>query len=69
LGNYDADESHARTFEKTDTGHQHPDSSLLLSNILLAKHDDDGVAKGLEEFLKIVPNAANAATSRSRSKI
>ena len=61
LGNYDAAESDVRAFEKTDTRHQHPDSSLLLSNILLAKHDYDASAKALEAYLVVVPNAANSA--------
>ncbi len=68
LGNLTAAEDNVRSFEKIDTGHQHPDSSLLLSNILLAKHDYSGAAKALEAFLKVVPNAANAADIKKQIK-
>ncbi len=68
LGNLTAAEDNVRSFEKTDTSHQHPDSSLLLSNILLAKHDYSGAAKALEEFLKVVPTAANAADIKKQIK-
>ena len=61
LGNYDAAESDVRAFEKADARHQHPDSSLLLSNILLAKHDYDGSARALEAYLAVVPTAPNFA--------
>jgi tetratricopeptide (TPR) repeat protein len=68
LGNLTAAEDNVRSFEKIDTGHQHPDSSLLLSNILLAKHDYNGAAKALEEFLKAAPNAANAEDIKKQIK-
>lgn len=68
LGNLDVAEKNARAFEQADVKHEHPDSSLLLSNILLAKHDYDGAAKALEGFLKIVPNATNAADIRKQIK-
>jgi tetratricopeptide (TPR) repeat protein len=68
LGNLDAAEESVRRFEKLDTGHQNPDSSLLLSNILLAKRDYDGASKALEAYLKLVPNAANAAQLRQQLK-
>jgi cytochrome c-type biogenesis protein CcmH/NrfG len=68
LGNLTAAEENLRSFEKMDTGHQHPDSSLLLSNILLAKHDYNGAAKALEEFLKAAPNVANAEDIKKQIK-
>jgi tetratricopeptide (TPR) repeat protein len=61
LGNLDAAEQSIRRFQRLDTDHHNPDSALLLSNILLAKHDYAGAGKALEEYLKFVPNAPNAA--------
>lgn len=60
LGHLDAAEESAKRFKQMDANHLHPDSALLLSNILAAKHDYDGAAQQLEEYLKLVPNAANA---------
>jgi TolA-binding protein len=68
LGNLDAAEKSARIFEKLDTDHRQPDSELLLSNILLAKHDYPGAAKALEGYLKIAPNAPNAEDIRKQLK-
>ncbi len=61
LGNIDAAEKRLKAFESFDSAHQHPDSELLMSNILLGKHDYAGAAKVLENYLKLVPNAPNAA--------
>ena len=66
LGHLDAAEESAKRFRQMDANHLHPDSALLLSNILLAKHDYDGAAQQLEEYLKLVPNAANAAEVRNQ---
>lgn len=68
LGNLDVAEESIRRFEKLDTNHHNPDSALLLSNILLAKHDFAGAAKALEEYLALVPNAPNAADIRKQLK-
>jgi tetratricopeptide (TPR) repeat protein len=68
LGNFDAAEESIRRFEKLDTDHHNPESALLLSNILLAKHDYSGAGKALEAYLKIVPNAPNAAEIKKQLK-
>jgi TolA-binding protein len=67
-GNLDAAEESARTFEKLDIKHNSPESALLLSNILLAKHDYSGAAKTLEVYLKILPDAPNAAEIKKQLK-
>lgn len=66
LGRLDAAEESARRFKQLDTGHQHADSTLLLSNILAAKRDYEGAAQQLEEYLNLVPNAANAGEVKSQ---
>jgi tetratricopeptide (TPR) repeat protein len=68
LGNLDAAEQSVRRFQTMDTDHHNPDSALLLSNILLAKHDYAGAGKALEEYLKLVPNAPNAAEIKKQLK-
>ena len=65
-GNLDAAETSARKFQTFDTGYQHPESTLLLSNILLAKQDYRGAAQQLEEYLKLMPNAPNAAAVKDQ---
>jgi TolA-binding protein len=60
LGHLDAAEESARRFKRLDSGHQHPDSALLLSNILAARRDYEGAAQQLQEYLALVPNAPNA---------
>jgi len=66
LGHLDAAEESARRFKQLDTSHQHADSTLLLSNILAAKRDYEGAAQQLEEYLNLVPNAANAGEVKSQ---
>jgi TolA-binding protein len=68
LGNLDAAEQSVRRFQTMDADHHNPDSALLLSNILLAKHDYAGAGKALEEYLKLVPNAPNAAEIKKQLK-
>lgn len=68
LGNYDAAATSVAKFEQLDVRHQNPESSLLLSNILLAKHDYDGAAKSLQNYLKVAPNAPNAAAVQQQLK-
>jgi tetratricopeptide (TPR) repeat protein len=68
LGNLDVAEESVRKFEKLDTNHHNSDSALLLSNILLAKHDYTGAGKALQEYLKNAPNAPNAAEIRKQLK-
>jgi TolA-binding protein len=68
MGNIKVAEESILAFQKSGSGQQNPDSYLLLSNILLAKHDYDGAAKALDEYLKIAPNAANAAAIKKQIK-
>jgi tetratricopeptide (TPR) repeat protein len=68
LGNLPAAEASAHKFKELDTDHQYPDSCLLLSNILLAKRDYDGAARELEDYLRIVPAASNAARINEQIK-
>lgn len=68
LGNYDVAATSGTKFEQLDVRHQNPESSLLLSNILLAKHDYDGAAKSLQNYLKVAPNAPNAAGVQQQLK-
>ncbi|HET9364212.1 MAG TPA: hypothetical protein VFP71_04395 [Candidatus Angelobacter sp.] len=68
LGNYDVAATSVTKFEQLDVRHQNPESSLLLSNILLAKHDYDGAAKSLQNYLKVAPNAPNAAAVQQQLK-
>lgn len=68
LGNYDVAATSVTKFEQLDVRHQNPESSLLLSNILLAKHDYDGAAKSLQNYLKVAPNVPNAAAVQQQLK-
>jgi TolA-binding protein len=68
LGNLEAAEKSVRAFERLDKDHHNPDSSLLLSNILLAKHDYAGAGTALEAYLKLVPDASNAAEIKKQLK-
>jgi tetratricopeptide (TPR) repeat protein len=68
LGNFEAAEKSVRTFEKLDKDHHNPDSSLLLSNILLAEHDYAAAGSALEAYLKLVPNASNASEIKKQLK-
>ena len=66
LGNLDTAEKSARKFEELDPQHHNPDSKLLLSNIMLGKHDYEAAAKALEEYLTLVPNAPNSAEVKAQ---
>ena len=57
-----------RAFEKLDKDHRNPDSSLLLSNILLAENDYAGAGSALEAYLKLVPDAPNAVEIKKQLK-
>jgi tetratricopeptide (TPR) repeat protein len=68
LGNLEAAEKSVRAFEKLDKDRHNPDSSLLLSNILLAEHDYAGAGTALETYLKLVPDAPNAVEIKKQLK-
>ena len=67
-GNLQAAEKSVRAFEKLDKDHRNPDSSLLLSNILLAENDYAGAGSALEAYLKLVPDAPNAVEIKKQLK-
>ncbi|HEY6969385.1 MAG TPA: tetratricopeptide repeat protein [Candidatus Angelobacter sp.] len=66
LGNLDTAEKNARKFEQLDPQHHDLDSKLLLSNIMLGKHDYEAAAKALEEYLALAPNAPNTAQVKAQ---
>ncbi len=68
FGNLQAAEKSVRAFEKLDKDHRNPDSSLLLSNILLAENDYAGAGSALEAYLKLVPDAPNAVEIKKQLK-
>lgn len=66
LGHLEIAEESARQFQQLDSKHLHPESAVLLSNILVARHDYDGAAQQLEDYLRLVPNAPNAAEVKNQ---
>jgi len=66
LHNFDAAEQSARQAEKLDTRHQFPRSSQLLGLILAQKKDYTAAADEFRNYLKLAPNASDAATVRSQ---
>lgn len=60
-GKIDAAAESANKFKSIDTGHRHPEVSLLLSQIMLRRQDYGGAAREIREYLAIVPKAPNAA--------
>ncbi|HEX2331512.1 MAG TPA: tetratricopeptide repeat protein [Candidatus Angelobacter sp.] len=67
-GKIDAAEASAKKFRSLDTRNAQPDALLLLCNILTEKRDYAGAAQQLKEYLKLVPNAANASELQARLK-
>jgi len=68
LSNLGASEKSVRTFLAMDANHRHPESTLLLAEILEQRHDYAGAAEQKRNYLKIAPNAANAETVRASLK-
>ena len=66
LNNLAAAETSARKLERIDSIHQIPQTYLVLANILDRKKDFAGEVEELRNYLKCVPQAANAGTVRSR---
>lgn len=64
LGKVDLAETSARKFKSLDTEHTHPDTSLLLAQILIQKNDGAGAAQEMREYLTLAPNAQNAEEVR-----
>ena len=66
LRNMDAAEKSAREAEKLDTGHHYPQVSHLLGVILAQRQDYAGAAGEMRNYLKLAPDAADAATVRAQ---
>src|SRR5262249_60191620 len=59
-------EKSARQAEKLDTRHIFPKSVHLLGVILAQRQDYTGAAQKFREYLKLAPNASDAATVRTQ---
>lgn len=68
LGKYEAAEESAKKYKSLDGEHRHPEVSLLLSNILVQKHDFAGAAQQIRDYLTVVPNATDAAELQAKAK-
>ena len=68
LGDLDASEKSVRTFLAMDLNHRHPESALLLAEILEQRRDYAGAAEQARNYLKIAPNAVNVETVRASLK-
>lgn len=68
LGKLDQAEQSARKYKTLDSGHNHPDVALLLSNLLVQKKDYAGAAQQVRDYLAIVPNAPNAEQLKAEAK-
>ncbi len=61
-----AAEESARRAEKLDTHHQIPEVSRLIGLILAERHDYNGAAVEMRDYLKFAPQARDAADTRSQ---
>jgi lipopolysaccharide biosynthesis regulator YciM len=68
LGNLESAEKSVRNFMAMDANHRHPESALLLAEILEQRRDYAGAAEQKRDYLKIAPNAANAESVRADLK-
>jgi len=66
LHELDAAEESARRAEKLDTRHQVPQISHLMGTILADRHDYKGAAAEMRDYLKLAPEAQDAAQARSQ---
>jgi len=66
LRQLDAAEESARRAEKLDTRHQIPQISHLIGTILADRHDYKGAAAEMRDYLKLAPEAQDAAKVRSQ---
>ena len=68
-GNFDAAEESGRKYKAIDaTDHRHPDIYLLLSQVMMMKHNYAAAAQEMRDYLSIRPDAPNAAEIRNRIK-
>lgn len=68
LDQFPAAEENARKYKSLDKSHQHPEISLLLSDVLVHKQDFAGAAQQLREYLELVPNAPHVDELKARAK-
>jgi regulator of sirC expression with transglutaminase-like and TPR domain len=66
LQNMEAAEQSARQVEKLDTRHQFPKASHLLGVILAQRKDYSAAADEFKAYLRLAPNASDAATVRNQ---
>jgi len=66
LHELDAAEESARHAQRLDTRHQIPQISRLIGMILAQRHDYSGAAVEMREYLKLAPEAKDAADARSQ---
>jgi tetratricopeptide (TPR) repeat protein len=66
LKNMEAAEKSAREAERLDTRHQYPKASHLLGIILAQRQDFTGAAERFKTYLKLAPQASDAATVRNQ---
>jgi tetratricopeptide (TPR) repeat protein len=64
LGKIEPAEVSVRKFKSLDTEHHHPDTCLLLAQILMRKNDIAGAAQEMREYLVLAPDAQNAEEVR-----
>jgi len=66
LKNFDVAEKSAREAERLDTRHQYPKNSHLLGIILAQRQDFTGAAEHFKTYLKLAPDASDAATVKKQ---
>jgi Tfp pilus assembly protein PilF len=66
LGNYDAAEKSARSAVKLDPRRANPRSGYLLGLVLAEKKDYTGAAAELRNYVKVAPNAPDAAKATAK---
>jgi tetratricopeptide (TPR) repeat protein len=66
LRNYDAAEKSALEAERLDTRHQYPRVNYLLGLVAIQHKDYEGASKRFKTYLKLDPQADDAATVKSQ---
>jgi len=64
MKNIDAAEKSVVQAERLDTRHQYPQIYFLLGNIMAIHHDYKGATEKFKTYLKLAPDAEDAATAR-----
>ncbi len=66
LREFDLSEKRAKQGQRMDFSNKYPQLCLILANISLVRRDSDNGLKEMKNYLKLAPNAANAAVIRAR---